>query len=68
MLPILRYINRSHRKEGESPLSGSIEGKPVEKDDGANLNILKKKYHVASTKCAQAKGSRPSPQNLIKRR
>ena len=63
MPPVLRYIPRSRRKEGESPFSEctikSVETEATKKDDGATVVTLKESALVLTLKMWQAKVSRP---------
>jgi len=61
--PVLRYIPRSRRKEGESPFSEctsrSVETEATKKDDGASIITLKGSATVPTLKMWQAKVSSP---------
>jgi len=63
MPPVLRYIPRSRRKEGESHFNECttrrIETKATKKDDGASIITLKESAIVPILKMWQAKVSRP---------
>ena len=77
MTPILRYVPKSRRREGESPFSGvvreSAEGKAMKKDSGTNLNTLKESVTLPMQNMYQPKVSRhplpgfvPSSKALLK--
>ena len=62
MTPILRYVPKSHPREGESPFSGVVrgnaEGKAMKKDSGANLSTRKESVTLPTQNMNQPKVSR----------
>jgi len=68
MSPILRYIPKSHHKEGKSPF-GECTGSSIEtkatKGDRASTTSLKEGVTVPTLKMWQAKVSRPSISGFV---